>query len=33
MALLAAGPEQHFSAGLKENYVPKVFKHAALASA
>lgn len=31
MGLLAAGPEQHFSSGLKQNNVPKVFKHVALA--
>lgn len=31
MGLLAAGPEKHLSAGLKQNYIPKVFKHAALA--
>lgn len=31
MSLLTAGPEQHLSAELKQNYIPKVFKHAALA--
>lgn len=31
MGLSAAGPEQRFSADLKQNDVPKVFKHAALA--
>lgn len=30
--LLAAGPAQHLSVGLKQNHVPKVFQFAALAA-
>lgn len=31
LGLLAAGPGQHLSVGLKQNYVPKVFQFVTLA--